>query len=134
VTSKELCALKNSALHTHPIKVATASKMLHKLKRDWGDELYQKLSDVITTARTDNNSPLWFSTITELIRQKEYEEQEELKREKIAQLEAQQRILIEKKRQQDNKPMVGNLVKVTSSIPQPTVVVRRRASVLTSRM
>jgi len=128
MTSKELCALKNSALHTHPIKVATASKMMSKLKRDWGEDLWQRLSQVISTAQATNNPPLWFSTITELIRQREQEEQEELKREKIAQLEIKQRILM--KQQQENKPtVVGNLVKVTSAIPQPTIVVRRRASV-----
>ena len=128
MTSKELCALKNSALHTHPIKVATASKMMSKLKRAWGEELWQRISDVITLAQTTNNPSLWFSTITELIHEQEHREKEDALTAKLAALveqEKKERILQET-RQQANK-ISENLFRVVPIKSNTTVVVRRRA-------
>lgn len=124
MTSKELCALKNSALHTHPIKVATASKMMSKVKRDFGDEVWQRISDVIVLAQTNNTPSMWFSTITELIREQEQREKEEHLKARLAALVVEQ----EKKERilQANK-ISENLFRVTSSAAQ-SIVVRRRAA------
>lgn len=125
MTSKELCALKNSALHTHPIKVATASKMMSKLKRSFGEEVWQRISNVITLAQTNKAPTLWFSTMTELIQEQEQKEKEEELTIKLAALvehEKKERILREQK-QQDN-----NLFRVQSSISKTPVVIRRRAA------
>jgi hypothetical protein len=78
MNSKELCALKNSALHKQPHKVATASKMMSKIKREYGVELWQILSDAIAS----DNPPLWSSMMLELIKNKVQEEQAEEKIEK----------------------------------------------------
>jgi len=129
MTSKELCALKNSGLHTHPIKVATTSKMMSKLKRSFGDEVWQRISDVIVLAQTNNTPSLWFSTIAELIQEQEQKEKSEELTARLAALleqEKKERILLET-RQQANK-ISENLFRVQSSTSRTPVVIRRRVA------
>lgn len=98
--------------------------MMSKVKRDFGDEVWQRISDVIVLAQTNNTPSMWFSTITELIREQEQREKEEHLKARLAALVVEQ----EKKERilQANK-ISENLFRVTSSAAQ-SIVVRRRAA------
>ena len=120
MNSKELCALKNSALHKQPHKVATASKMMSKIKREYGVELWQTLNAVIAS----NNPPLWFSTMVELIKNKVQEEQAE---DKIEKEKIERSLAKKRKLEMEASKITENLFRIPpTNIPRPSTVVRRR--------
>ena len=127
MTTMEWKALKNHGLNLHPWKVTMVGKIMNKLRRELGEDIWMALIDILKEARVSKNMELWHTalkpyyekaSITEELAsaEKKIQELQDLKLKRIQEIDNQRQALIR------NRPKEN----VTRIKPNTTIIRRKK--------
>jgi len=100
MTLKELKALQNNGLASHPWKQRTVNILMYKIKREKGDQVWKNLLEILKQARYTKNADRWLLALApffeDVVDEKTAAENAEksLKDRKILALEAKRQALV----------------------------------------
>ena len=122
MTTLEWKALKNHGLNMHPWKVTTVSKIMSKLRREMGEEIWIALTDILNKARLNKDMLTWHTALRPYCDQSRIEEnkEENLKAKRMNEIEEQRQALIKTRSKEETVR-----VKPTSN----TTVIRRKREI-----